>query len=197
MFWEPIEGATPSAFLLTQTPSTATALRRQLWAIASAAALRICVIDERIQEVVGTQIWENGRRNEMLRMPALDVLERMHIYVPRLSEFDLKNPQLASIKDYLARCRPHVLAIHSGVLDKLDAKTPETAQHLIQELSLSLSSTFRRIVVHSGRGIPVNVPEMTVPFVSYAAIESTLASKALKSKFILTQELMSARGIHR
>jgi hypothetical protein len=59
-----------------------------------------------------------------------------------------------------------------------------------------MHSNVQQVILHSGRGVPSNVPE-EVPFVSYTAVEHWMTSKDLKSKYALVQELLSARGLRK
>lgn len=192
VFWEPVEAGTPTYFLLTNPPRSEKALLHHIWSVIASAALKIAVIDERLQETMAKQVWtyEVGQ----VSLSALEVLRKMRIYIPGVEQAELKVPTIESLLTYVREIRPHVLTIHAGILDKLGGKRANEALALLHKLQSEMDNTFQRVVVHSGRGIPVNVPERLIPFVSYASIESCLASKGLKSKYVLAGELLSARG---
>jgi len=112
-------------------------------------------------------------------------------------QLDLNNPNEGKILKWIRKKRPHILSVHAGILDKMGKKTPQDVITWIAATLKSMDSQVRRIVIHSGRGIPGNVPELKVPFIGYSAIEHHTISRDLKSKYAFVQELFSARGIKR
>jgi hypothetical protein len=121
----------------------------------------------------------------------------MRIYIPRFEDCDLENPENGKITEFVKGRKPHILSIHAGILDKMGCKKEDDMLEWVETIKECMDENIKRVVIHSGRGIPVNVPELKVPFIGYTAIEHWLTSKGLKSKYALVEELLSAKGVKR
>jgi hypothetical protein len=198
VFWEPYGGGTHTEFTLQHVPGHPGKRRLLVWQLVTAALLRVAVLDERIQQVLNRPgiCWDYGPTAP--KIAPLECLEWMRVFVPsRRNGCDLQAPDPDHLKAYVARIRPHLLTMHVGILDKLNCKTPDKVTAWIKEIRHLIGIQDAQVILHSGRGIPVSVPEYTAPFVSYTAVEHWVTSKDLKSKYGLVQELLAARGIRR
>lgn len=198
LFWEPYGAGTSTAFVLQHVPDDDKKKLLLIWRIISSSLLKVAILDERVQQILeNSQPWRYGYDAPPVK--PLECLKMMRVYIPKgeQGELRLENPDENAIQRWICSKRPHVLSIHAGILDKMGRKTSKEVLQWIERTIQCLDSKVRRIVIHSGRGIPVNVPELKVPFVGYTAIEHYVTSKDLKSKYALVQELLSARGIRR
>jgi hypothetical protein len=195
LFWEPYGGGTQTLFTLSYAPQDDKEKLLLLWRIATAALLKVAILDERVQQILGRDVtWKYGTGPEI---HPIDCLRRMRVFIPRTDELNLENPDEDKIHQWICENRPHILSIHAGILDKIGRKTPDNVLEWISREFECMGSQVKRIVIHSGRGIPTNVPELKVPFVGYSAVEHYTVSRDLKSKYALVQELLSARGVKR
>ncbi|MDZ7337591.1 MAG: hypothetical protein ONB30_03540 [candidate division KSB1 bacterium] len=205
LFWEPYGAATQTAFTLQHVPQDDGKKKLLAWRILTSALLKVAILDERVQQILDKPKLD-WRYGEGPPIPPLDCLRMMRIWVPHrrncahnanAERLDLENPDKEEIKKWIEQKRPHILSIHAGVLDKMGMKQPNDVIKWVNEIVGVLDKTVQRVIIHSGRGIPVNVPHLEVPFIGYSPIEHYLVSKDLKSKYALVQELLSARGIKR
>jgi hypothetical protein len=196
IFWEPYGGGTHTAFTLQNVPEDPLKIAHLRWKLITSALLKVAVLDERIQQILckeGLQ-WRYGRGPSI---PPIDCLERMRIYIPRPSECSLEKPINDTIKNFVMSKRPHILCVHIGILDKIGCKSEHEVLEWIEQAKKWMDANVQRVIIHSGRGIPSNVPEFKVPFIGYTAVEHWLTSQDLKSKYALVGELLSARGVKR
>jgi hypothetical protein len=196
IFWEPYGGGTHTAFTLQNVPANPLKIAHLRWKVVTSALLKVVVLDERIQQILckeGLQ-WRYG---EGPPIPPIDCLERMRIYIPRPSECSLEKPINERIKNFVTSKQPHILCVHIGILDKIGYKSEDEVLEWIKQAKAWMDANVQRVIIHSGRGIPPNVPEFKVPFIGYTAVEHWLTSKDLKSKYALVGELLSARGVKR
>jgi len=206
-FWEPYGGGTQTAFLLQHTPPDNKRKELLAWQMATAAMLRVAILDERIQQILDKLdlTWKYG---EGPAIAPLDCLRMMRIFIPHTSiceghfidaenKLNLENPEEDKINEWIGKVNPHILSIHAGILDKVGKKRPEDVINWVNIILGTLNENIKRVVIHSGRGIPVNVPDLEVPFIGYTPIEHFTTSKDLKSKYELVQELLAARGVKR
>jgi hypothetical protein len=195
LFWEPYGGGTQTSFTLSHVPNDDRKKVLLLWRIANSALLKVAILDERIQQILGRNVmWRYGKGPEI---PALECLRFMRVFIPGTDELNLENPEEDKIHQWICANCPHILSIHAGILDKIGKKTPDDVLKWTSSMVDCMDSKVKRIIIHSGRGIPTNVPELKVPFVGYSAIEHYTVSRDLKSKYALVQELLSARGVKR
>jgi hypothetical protein len=195
LIWEPYGGGTQTLFTFSYVPQNEKEKLLLLWRIATAALLKVAILDERVQQILSRNVmWRYGTGPEI---PAIECLRFMRLFIPRTDELNLENPEEGKIHQWICANRPHILSIHAGILDKVGKKTPDDVLKWISSVVECMDSRVRRIVIHSGRGIPTNVPELKVPFVGYSAVEHYTVSRDLKSKYALVQELLSARGVKR
>lgn len=193
IFYEPYGQGTQTAFLLAHLPS-GSQLRHLMWNVITAAYLRVGILDERIQEkMIKARPWQYGITTGI---DPLECLKRMRVHIPG-EEIDLKNPSEHEnmIQAFLTNCHVDLLTVHSGILDKLGKKNPEDVIEWVQMVEREWK--IPRVIIHSGRGIPSNIPPNSVRFVGFTAVEHWITSRELKSKYALVQELLSARGIAR
>lgn len=198
IFWEPYSSGTKTAFILSYLPSGEKEKILSVLKIITSSILKVAIIDERIQEILdmGDVRWKYGGGSKVPEINPIDCLKLMRIFVPRISEVNLKEPKEEYIK-WILSVKPHILSIHAGVLDKMGKKTPEETKEFINKLLQDMDEKIKRVVIHSGRGIPSNVPNLSVPFISFTPVEFYTTSKDLKSKCGIVEELISARGIKR
>lgn len=157
--------------------------------------LKVVNLDERIQQILDSdQFW---KYSEGPKIKPLECLAAMKIYIPQKSACNLENPVNKKVENYILTLKPHLISIHVGILDKLGKKSQNDVMEWVKNIAERMDPKVKRIIIHSGRGIPVNVPKLKVPFLSYTAVEHWVTSKDLKSKYALVQELLSARGILR
>jgi hypothetical protein len=191
IFWEPYGGGTSTAFTLQILPPTAYRKIYLLWSLISSAFLKVAILDERIQQNLNDKNWKYGEGHGI---SALECLERMRIYIPRC--IDLEHPKEEKIKEFIQEKDPHIVSIHAGVLDKMGYKNSQDVKKWIMNI-INKNRKAKRVIIHSGRGIPSNVPELEIPFIGFTALEHWTTSKDLKSKYQLTQELLTSRGVKR
>jgi len=199
LFWEPYGGGTQTSFTLSHVPNDDRKKLLLLWRIANAALLKVAILDERIQQILDPTdreevVWKYGSGPGI---SAIECLRFMRVFIPQTGELNLENPEEDKIHQWICANRPHILSIHAGILDKIGKKTPDDVLKWTSSMVDCMDSKVKRIIIHSGRGIPTNVPELKVPFVGYSAIEHYTVSRDLKSKYALVQELLSARGVKR
>jgi len=192
IFWEPYGGGTSTAFTLQILPTTSYRKDYLLWSLISSAFLKVAILDERIQQNLKDKNWKYSEGPEI---SALECLERMRIYIPPPC-IDLEHPEEEKIKKFLQEKNPHIVSIHAGILDKMGHKISEDVKNWLNNI-LKQNEKVKRVVIHSGRGIPSNVPELEIPFIGFTPLEHWTTSKDLKSKYQLTQELLTARGVKR
>jgi hypothetical protein len=201
LFWEPYGGGTQTSFTLSHVPNDDRKKLLLLWRIANAALLKVAILDERLQQILDPTDreeveWKYGNGSEP-GISAIECLRFMRVFIPRTDELNLENPEEDKIHQWICANRPHILSIHAGILDKIGKKTPDDVLKWTSSMVECMDSKVKRIIIHSGRGIPTNVPELKVPFVGYSAVEHYTVSRDLKSKYALVQELLSARGVKR
>lgn len=198
LYYEAYEGGSSTLSMLIHPPFHDYRKKHLILSNITAAFLRVLIIDERLQLNLYDKRWDFGKGG----VQAVDWLEMMQIYILRQATLDLRKPDGESPQSYrekINQCiqegRHHIVSIHAGVLDKMGCRTPEELRRWVKSMKEDCRF-LRRIVVHSGRGIPVNIPkDASVPFIGFTAVEHWIASKGLKSKYELVQELLSARGI--
>lgn len=195
IFWEPYGGGTYTAFTLQHIPDNIPKRIHLISTIITSALLKVVILDERIQQILDSNnCWRYGDEPEII---PLDCLAKMKIYIPQKSICSLENPVNLDLKNYISTQKPHLLSIHAGILDKLGKKSQNDVMEWIKSTAENMDPNIRRIIIHSGRGIPVNIPKLKVPFLGYTAIEHWVTSQDMKSKYALVQEFLSARGILR
>jgi hypothetical protein len=195
LFYEPYEGGSYTAFTLQHVPMDDNEKAHLILRLISSALLKVVILDERLQQILNNAEWTFGSGSVSVSIQALECLEMMHIYIPSLKDCDLENPENGKIIKFVENKKPHILSIHAGILDKMGCKKEDDILKWVKEIENHMDENIKRVIIHSGRGIPVNVPELKVPFIGYTAIEHWLTSKGLKSKYALVEELLSARGV--
>jgi hypothetical protein len=197
LFYEPYEGGSYTAFTLQHVPMDDNEKAHLILRLISSALLKVVILDERLQQILNDTIWTFGSGSVSVSIQALKLLEMMHIYIPRFRDCNLEGPKDTEITRFVEEKKPHILSIHAGILDKMGCKTEDDILRWVESIKNKMDKDIKRVIIHSGRGIPVNVPELKVPFIGYTAIEHWLTSKGLKSKYALVEELLSARGVKR
>jgi hypothetical protein len=192
IFWEPYGGGTSTAFTLQILPPTQYQKLYLLWSLISSAFLKVAIIDERIQQHLKDKEWKYGTGPGIR---ALECLERMRIYIPS-DNINLEAPKEDEIEAFIGEKKPHIVSIHAGILDKMGCKNPENVKNWVSNI-LGENGEVKRVIIHSGRGIPFNIPELEIPFIGFAPLEHWTTSKDLKSKYHLILELLAARGVKR
>ncbi len=193
VFWEPYSGGAYTHTLLNTVPAEEQDRLLFVSQLTTAALLRVVVLDERIQETLGRGRWTYPGGG----LPPLECLKYMGIRVPQVAECPLNQPAEEKVVEFVSQVAPHVLTVHAGILEKLGKKSSAGVRQWVEDMKNKMNANVRRIVIHSGRGIPAIVPERSVPFLSFSSVEHWVASKELKSKYGLVQELLAARGVTR
>jgi len=176
IFYESYKGGSPLEHILLSSPEDRYKCEILFRNLILAGLLKIMILDERISEAV---------RGEKI------TLEYMKIFVPP-EEIDLKSPKENEIEKYIDQKKPHIIAIHAGILDKMGKKTSEEVKQWVKKVSQNNRDSILKIIIISGRGRPTNVPD-TIPFLSITPIEHYTIYN--RSKFHLVEEILAARRI--
>ena len=179
IFYESYPGASPLEQILRSFPNNRYKCQIFFWNLILAGVLKIMILDERVKEAIK----DEERKT----------LEYMKIFVPE-QQIDLKSPNQNQIKDYIKKKKPHIVAIHAGILDKMGYKSPEKVKQWVVSQCNNKCNNILRIVIVSGRGRPTNVPD-TIPFLSITPIEHYTIYESYRSKFHLAEEILAARRI--
>lgn len=175
-FLELFRGTEPTHSVFYYPPVDEWTRLRSALGLIEAAAIKVMIVDERIQD----RLKDSELRNRV---------ERTNIEVPDINYATPAEEDAEYILKKLSEDQVHILVIHQGILDKIFAHE-RNIRGSIEDWIDEAKKRTKFVVVISDRGKPENVPN-NARFADYAVVDK-FVSMADYSKFLLTQALLAS-----